>query len=296
MLIKNTVPVKYSDEKKDLKIKEFQKKLDNMENGNDFIINNIEHREGKDKSLYIRMYHKNCNNEFHTTSSKFFGSTIAKCPECRGEVLNQSNEYQTFKEFIKELVGDNFTENGTLVIIRDKSLILAFGEDTTTINGFRKIFISNDDWLVKENIIKNNLYNIIGTNRRDKILSSKCSVDILSIDDKNEFLEKFHIDGKDEAEICFGLIYTGQNYRKYPVALMSFELDDRGFKISRFATTDEKFVIGAFNTLLNAFKDSYNWSEIYATPNMNWINVNKNIYLTNGFTYDKDGTFFIRNN
>ena len=76
MLIKNTTPVKYSEEKKNLKIKEFQDKLDIMENGDQFSIIDLENREGKDKSLYIRMYHEKCNNEFHTTSTKFFNSNL----------------------------------------------------------------------------------------------------------------------------------------------------------------------------------------------------------------------------
>lgn len=296
MLIKNTTPVKYSEEKKNLKIKEFQDKLDIMENGDQFSIIDLENREGKDKSLYIRMYHEKCNNEFHTTSTKFFNSKIADCPECHGQMILHSDGYDLFREFIKELTNSNFSENGELIILNNKKLILAYNEDIQSINGFRKIFISKDNWINKTDIVKWNLINIIGTNTNEKIYSSRCSIENLENNIKNEFLEKFDINGNDNAEICIGLLHTGINYTKHVVALMSFEISERGFKISRFTTINEKFVIGAFPTLLNAFKKKYKWNEIYVEPDMNWIDENKNIFLTNGFIKGSDNSFYLRNN
>ena len=295
MLIKNTVPVKYSDEKKNLKINEFQEKLNSMENGNEFIINDIENREGKDKSLYIRMYHEKCNNEFHTTSSKFFNSKIADCPECHGLELKRSAGYESFREFISEITSNNFTENGEVIIIKDKKVVLPYNEDIQAPKDFRKILISVDNWTNKTSIIKGILINIIGTNINEKIYSSKCTIANIDYDLKNDFLEKFDILGDDNSEICFALIYTGANYSKHIVALMSFVVSERGFKISIFTTTNEKFVIGAFPTLLNTFKKNYEWSEIYVEPDMNWIDENKNIYLSNGFIKGNDNSFYLCN-
>ena len=106
MLLDNPKPVKYSEEKVRIKIAELQSKLDLKEDGPDFEIRDLEIKEGDTKSVYIRVYHKKCGLEFHTTASKFFNKVDAKCPECGTKIT---------LEDIRKIVEDDTNGEYTLL-------------------------------------------------------------------------------------------------------------------------------------------------------------------------------------
>ena len=109
MLFENTTPVNYSDEKLKMKMAELQAKLSMKADADDYEIRGLEYKEGDTKSVYVRVYHKVCDTEFHTTASRFFNNVNAKCPECT------VNEKRITIEQVRKIVEDDTNNEYTLL-------------------------------------------------------------------------------------------------------------------------------------------------------------------------------------
>ena len=160
--------------------------------------------------------------------------------------------------------------------------------------GIRLIQIFEDEWVHKKSIVKSKIRHILGLNRDlSKIYARKCYIKEISIEKKNKFLDKYHIQGKDTSNIKLGL-FTVINSKRKLVAVMTFtkpricmgnKSKDKSniYELSRFATKRKFNIIGGFSKLLSYFKKNYKFKEIITYADLRYSSFNNNLYEVNGF-------------
>lgn len=125
--------------------------------------------------------------------------------------------------------------------------------------GIKLIQIFEHQWNNKRDIVKSRLLSVIGANK--KIHARKTEIVNLSTDDKNNFLEKTHIQGKDNSSICLGL--TSDDVL---VACMTFGKSryDKNFdyELIRFSSDLNTNVVGGAGKLFKEFRKNYSGSVI----------------------------------
>lgn len=158
--------------------------------------------------------------------------------------------------------------------------------------GLRLIHIFEDEWINNKSLVKDKLRTILYNNSR-KIYARKCIVKVISPSEKNEFLNKNHIQGADNSAIKLGL-YTNTKYYEEEtlVAVMTFckprkALGQKSsdtvydYELSRYAGIKRYNVIGGFSKLLKYFEKNYDWSSIITYADKRWSN--GNLYIKCGF-------------
>ena len=241
-----------------------------------------------------------------------------KCPNCVPNIKTSIGENELFS-FIKNLVPDELIlrNNRSLhkgeyeldLYIPDRKLAIEYhglywhsehlGEKTkkyhydklkkTEALGVQLIQIFEDEWINSQEIVKTRISHILGKSPR-KIYARKCEIVSLSTEDKNEFLEKNHIQGKDHCKIAIGLKYENEI-----IAVMTFSglrralghknKSENIYELSRFCS---KFsVIGGASKLFSHFLNIYKPLSVISYADRRWTTI---LYDT---VYDKLGFFRI---
>jgi hypothetical protein len=152
--------------------------------------------------------------------------------------------------------------------------------------GIRLIQIFSDEWINKKEIVKSKLNSIIGNNLINKIYARKCTIKDISPQIKNEFLDKYHIQGKDKSKIKYGLYHKDEL-----VAVMTFSnprmvLGGKNkpdfYELSRYATKYN--IVGGASKLLKHFIKNNTPKYIYSYSDNRWSDLNNNMYFKIGFT------------
>ena len=143
--------------------------------------------------------------------------------------------------------------------------------------GIKLITIFEDEYLKnKDFIISKILYNF-NVSKCNNINARQCVVKEISSNDKNIFLNAFHIQGGDKSQIKLGLFY-----KECLVSVMTFakpslvrsskhiRSSENVWELNRFATNTNYNVRGAAGKLLSYFKKNYTWSKIYSYADRRW--------------------------
>lgn len=121
-------------------------------------------------------------------------------------------------------------------------------------NNIKLIQIFENEWNNKKEIVKSRILSQLGLSK--KIHARKTSVITLKKEEKNNFLEETHIQGKDNSSICFGLKYENEL-----AACMTFGKPRFGgnynYELIRYSSKLNTSVVGGASKLLNAFKKEY---------------------------------------
>jgi len=154
--------------------------------------------------------------------------------------------------------------------------------------GIHLVQIFEDEWTNKKDICKNKIKSILGYNSTKQIYARKCTVENISAPDKNDFLNKYHIQGKDSAGI-----YKCLKYNNEVVAVMTFcrprvcfnkkGNKDGVYELSRYATAYH--VVGGFSKLLKTIiNENPDIKTVETFADLRWSNPLSNVYLKNGYT------------
>ena len=147
--------------------------------------------------------------------------------------------------------------------------------------GIRIVHIFEDEWKNKQEIVKRKLKNILNCNE-EKVYARKCEIREVNTSDKNEFLEKYHIQGKDVSKYRFGLFYNNKLVSIMTFGSPRYDKDKSCLELIRFASSIN--VVGGFSKLLNyVIKTIPNINKIVTYADLRWSSETKNVYLTNGF-------------
>ena len=147
------------------------------------------------------------------------------------------------------------------------------------------IQIFEDEWLFKQDIVKFRLKQILNLNNSEKIYARKCIIKEISSKIKNDFLEKFHLQGKDSSVIKLGAFYNDEL-----VSVMTFskgniskgsKFKDGVWELNRFCSNYNYHVVGIASKMLKYFQRNYQWKEIFSYADRRWSD--GNLYYKLGF-------------
>lgn len=151
----------------------------------------------------------------------------------------------------------------------------------------RLIHIFEDEWILQKEIVKNKLKSVLNINNTNKIYARKCILKEISVLDKNEFLETYHIQGKDISKIKIGAFYNDElvgvmTFGNLRLALGSRYKKDT-YELIRFATKTS--VIGLASKMLTYFINKYNPEKIISYADRRWTSSKNNLYEKIGFSF-----------
>lgn len=259
---------------------------------------------------------KNCNNTFEDTMAN--GSS-PRCPICFPYANHgQSSTEKEILEFIKNNYKNKVLENDRSILdgkeldiyIPDLKIAIEYdglywhselngGKDKNyhlnktlecESKGIRLIHIFENEWLNKQEIVKSKIQHLLKINKIG-ISARKCYIKEISSKISNQFLEKYHIQGKDKSKIRLGLYHKDElvavmSFSKQRIALgIKNNCNNNNYELIRFCTGD-KNVIGAGGRLLSYFIKNYSPDKIITYADRRYSN-------STAF-YDKIGFKFIK--
>jgi len=151
-------------------------------------------------------------------------------------------------------------------------------------NNIRLIQIFEDEFLNKKEIVLNRIKHMLGIYER-KIGGRQTTIKEISLKEKREFFNSYHIQGDDNSSIKLGAFYKNElisvmTFGKKRVALGNKK---QGFELLRFATKEGVLGQGIASKLLHYFIENYNPESIITYSDKRW-NLG-NLYKQLGFEY-----------
>lgn len=140
--------------------------------------------------------------------------------------------------------------------------------------GYRLITIFEDEWVLKKDLIQFKLLHIFGRSNVERIGARLCTIREISSEDKNAFLAENHIQGIDRSKINIGAFYNDNlvavmTFSKASIAKGSSYIPGV-WELNRFATNKDFIICGIASRLLNYFKKTYSWNEIFSYADLRW--------------------------
>lgn len=153
-------------------------------------------------------------------------------------------------------------------------------------NGVKLIQICDDEYINHKDIVLSKITHIIGIdNNKPKIYARKTIIKQIFAFEAEEFLEKYHIQGKTRATIHYGCYYKDSL-----IAVMSFKngnIKNRGWELVRFASDYNYVCCGVGGKLFKTFIKEYNPEQVFSFADRRWtVSVNENVYTKLGFIVD----------
>lgn len=153
--------------------------------------------------------------------------------------------------------------------------------------GVKLIHIFEDEWLYKQDIVKDRLRTILGV-KIDKIFARKCVIREIDSVEKDLFLNNIHIQGTDKSSVRLGAFYNDElvgvmTFSKLRKVLGSKNESDSEYELLRFAN---KSVIGLVSKFLKHFITNYNPTKVISYADRRWSPIADNcVYKKVGFKY-----------
>jgi hypothetical protein len=229
------------------------------------------------KGEYVPFKCKNCGEIIH---KKIFNHSSIYCKKCHSPGTSSKEEmelYNWLSQYIKcetgvyDILENNFEID---IYSRDKKIGIEFdgllwhseftGKDENyhlkkteecQSKNIRLIHIFEDEWKYKSKIIKSRLKSVFGLIKQ-KIYARKCNIKLLEKKVSEKFLEKYHLQGKDNSSIQLGLFY-----RNRLVAVMTFGKPrfnkNYSWELIRYASVANFNIVGGAGKLLKYFRKNF---------------------------------------
>lgn len=164
--------------------------------------------------------------------------------------------------------------------------------------GIQLIHVFENEWLLKEEIVKSIILNKLGLSQ-NKVYARDCIIHHLSIQDTREFLDVNHLQGYIGSCIRVGLIDKKTNE---VVSVMTFNRsrfnNKYKWELSRFCNKKNIVVVGGFSKLLKYINKHFEMnSDIISYADRRYSD--GDIYKKNGFKFigtTKPNYFYFKNN
>ena len=160
--------------------------------------------------------------------------------------------------------------------------------------GIQLIHIFEDEWILKNDICKSRIKNLLGVSER--IYARKCKIVKLDKQASKTFFNENHIQGNVNASIIYGLEYNGEI-----VSAMSFgglrknlgsNSMDGHYELLRFANKKGYTVIGGASKLFNHFIKENNPIEVVSYADRRWSKGNLYEQLNFNFSHTSEPSYF----
>ena len=246
-----------------------------------------------------------CNKEFEST---FISGRIPRCPICYS--IYKSKPEKDILKYIKSIYDGKIIENDKKILnkleldiyLPEKNLAIEFDglhwHSDLTLNdkkyhlnktlkcekqNIQLIHIFEDEWINKQEIVKNKLKNLLGLST-EKIYARNCKIRELLSQEKKYFLNMYHIQGDDKSSIKIGLFYENDlvavmTFGNRRVAMGKKSTEKGEYELLRYATS--KNVVGGAGKLLSYFIKNYQPKKIVSYADRRWSQ--GNLYEKLGF-------------
>jgi len=169
-------------------------------------------------------------------------------------------------------------------IISDKNYHIS-KSDNCLKQGIALFHIFEDEWINKKNIVCSRLKSIFNNKSLHRIHARKCIIKKIDNNEKNEFLEKNHIQGSDISSIRLGAFYNNElvsvmTFSKPNISKGGISNNDT-WELNRFCNKLDYSVVGIASKLLTYFTRNYQWHKIFSYADRRWSN--GNLYRKLGF-------------
>lgn len=123
------------------------------------------------------------------------------------------------------------------------------------LSGIKLIQIWEDDWILRTNIVKEHIRQVLGQSTRPKVNGRDLSIQEISVSQAREFLAANHIQGFVPSSIYLGGVVGDEL-----VAVASFRKQGEDFLLTRYATTSQ--VRGGHSKLIKHFERNYSYKTL----------------------------------
>jgi len=263
----------------------------------------------------IKLRCKTCNSIFETQYF-YIQQGYGKCSTCFPKNSGISNLEKEISVFIKSIESSEIIENSREIIkpyeldiyIPSKNIAIEFnglyyhseehGKDNNyhlnktelcESKNIQLIHIFEDEWIYKQEIVKSRLKQLLNLNYNlPKIHARKCVIKEISPEIKNEFLEKYHLQGKDNSNIKLGAFYNDELISVMTFSHGNISKGSKNIKniweLNRFCSNYNYHIPGIASKLFSYFKKNYVWKEIFSYADRRWSN--GNVYYRLNFNLD----------
>lgn len=152
--------------------------------------------------------------------------------------------------------------------------------------GYKLYHIFEDEWVLKNNIVKSKLRQIFNKQTTNSIGARKLVIKKIPSDIKSKFLEENHIQGNDKSNISYGGYYKDEL-----IGVITFNGNrnmtktiDKQFELTRFSIKSNYNSPGLCSKFLKHFISEYKPSSIISFADRRWTpDGNNNLYTKTGF-------------
>lgn len=137
--------------------------------------------------------------------------------------------------------------------------------------GIRIIHIWEDDWIVRQNIVKSQIRNLLNKNSH-RIFARNCIVAQITTEESKKFLDENHIQGSVKSNIKLGLFFNDKL-----VSVMTFDkyegrkkLAESEWNLTRFCNILDTSVVGGASKLWKYFLCNFQPSRIVSYADLDW--------------------------
>jgi hypothetical protein len=153
--------------------------------------------------------------------------------------------------------------------------------------GIHLIQIFEDEWLTNNQIIKDRLAYLLAPATIKKIYARKCVLREIDSECSGEFLDRFHLQGRDKSSIRIGAFYANKlvavaTFGSNRIALGNKHFDGE-YELYRFCS--EGCVVGVLSKFLKFFKDKYRPAKITTYADQRFSTTSKCSYARCGFSF-----------
>lgn len=250
----------------------------------------------------ITEYEWKCNSCSTIFKDHLDDGRIPRCNICYPYIIDSKYEYEII-DFIKTFYTGNII-HGNRQILHGKELDIYIPNNNLAIEfnglyyhseltgnkdknyhlnktneceklGIRLIHIFEDEWRSKKEIVKSRLRHILG-GCTSKIFARKCKVKILDSAESNIFLDKNHLQGKDNSAIRLGLFYNNElisvmTFGKLRKALGQCSKSGK-YEMYRYCSALNISAIGGANKLFSYFIKNYTPLSVISYADKRWSN------------------------
>lgn len=154
--------------------------------------------------------------------------------------------------------------------------------------GFTVFQIFEDEWLFKNEIIKNKILYKLKISKNEKVYARNCNIKKISMNDCKNFLNSTHIQGFINSKYCYGAYYKDElvsvmTFSNNRISLGNKNVNNDEFELVRFSTTSKYNVIGIAGKLLSHFIKNHSPQKIISYADRRWSNEKNNVYKSIGF-------------
>jgi endogenous inhibitor of DNA gyrase (YacG/DUF329 family) len=154
------------------------------------------------------------------------------------------------------------------------------------------IHIFDIEWIMQKEIVMSRLKSILKANSNmQRIYARHCEVKEINSKIKNNFLNKYHLQGSDKSKYKLGLFYKSKlisvmTFNNLRIALGNKNKNNNVFELGRFVSDNSISVIGGASKLLSYFIKNYNPKKIITYADKRWSQ--GNLYKKIGFARVSD--------